>query len=336
MPLTRKRFLGFAGRGAIGAATYSTFGFLDRMVAASGSAGEPCTPPPTGKFAYKGRAVAVSGHIKEYGKVSEQAVAVLDAENGGHHEARVEGFAFHGVAFVDSAYSLVTGNPDCRTDPASPASKPVFRTTVSSTVTGLDVDAVVRADMIVANLESQQPPVPGGELDMLPIGYFTNLRIRNHRIDLHPPGLRREGLSGEAAREAERGDYLATLMTIGTWSKIDKPLQAEVAEHARPDPSTANARRCQVAEHGYPQLGGASYQASIFSDRSILRAVKDVPGVTACRGGLIHVADLGDIYLGTYVVEKDLRTLTMLRVVLKSPPSGEMSFASVQGDGRPR
>ena len=81
---------------------------------------------------------------------------------------------------------------------------------------------------------------------------------------------------------------------------------------------------------------GKRYETSIFSDRALRRAAKDIPGVTTCRGGVLHVEDLGDVQLGHYVVEPELRTLTMLRVVLKSPPSGEIMAASVQGDGRPR
>jgi hypothetical protein len=89
-----------------------------------------------------------------------------------------------------------------------------------------------------------------------------------------------------------------------------------------------------------------SLTCSIFDDASIGAAVdllgkareKEHPGVERRPGGVIHVDDLGDIYLGQLSFERDpegeYRRLTMLRVVLGSPPSGDMSFGSVEGDGR--
>jgi hypothetical protein len=332
MRLTRKRFLELAGMGALGAATYR---FFDSRVDAQDTPRYPCELPK-GNFTYRGRAVAISGHTKEHGRLSEQAVAVLDAENGGHHEGRIEGLAFHGVVFVDTAYSLVTGNRDCATDPADRAKKGVFRSTVSCRVNGLDIDGVVRADTIVANLESAQPPEHGRPLEMLPVGYFTNLRLRGYPIELQHPVRK----PNPGARGPETGDYLPTLLTLKTWRELETALPKEMSDVERETAAEAatdkGPPRCSDPAHAYRQPTEKKYETSIFSDRAIRRAVKDIPGVVTCRGGLIHVEDLGDVYLGSYVVEPELRTLTMLRVVLKSPPSGEFMGASVQGDGRPR
>ena len=335
MPVTRKRFLELAGMGALGAAASPAFGLFDAAAGAPESPSSPCELPKGG-FLYRGRAVAISGRTLEHGRLSEQAVAVLDPDSGGHHEGRVEGFAFHGVVYVDTAYSLVTGNKDCATDPKARAKKGVFRSTVTSRVNGIDIDGVVRADTIVANLESVQPPVHGGELEMLPVGYFTNLRLRGYPIELQHPARKPD----PGARGAQTGDYLPTLATLKTWRELEAALPKELSEVEKETEADAaadkGAPRCSDPSHAYRQPTGKRYETSIFSDRALRRAAKDIPGVTTCRGGLLHVEDLGDVQLGRYVVEPELRTLTMLRVVLKSPPSGEIMAASVQGDGRPR
>jgi hypothetical protein len=190
----------------------------------------------------------------------------------------------------------------------------VYRTVVTATVRGVDVDGVVRADSIVASLESEQPEEGDRELDMKPVGYFTNLRIRNYPIVLNP------------------ADHLKTLLDSGKKSEIDKKLSAEVKVV-----ESEAAREPYTCGHEYPALGGSSYVCSIFSDKAIRAAVRGIPGVTACKGGRIHVDDLGDVYLGRLVVtqtkDEELRELTMLRVVLNSPPKGEADICGVVGDG---
>jgi len=327
MPLTRKRFLGLAGRGALGAAAYTTFGCFDRSDAGAPPDGKAC-PPGTKvselPFNYRGKAVGVRGEItdplpgkspdQKPEKISDQAVVTLD-QKGGHGEARVVDFRVQGIAYVNEAHSLVTGNPDLRIDPRDPTQcQRVFRTVVTATVSGLEVDGVVRADTIVANLESEQPETKDIELEMLPVGYFANLRIRGYLVDLRYPA-----------------DYLETLRTKRKKSEIDRGIGDEV----RKIESEMGAEDGSVCgKHAYPRgLGEKEYVCSIFSDRSIRAAVKGIPGVSACRGGRIHVDNLGDIYLGQFSVEADLRKLTMLRVELASPPTGRLEFASVEGDG---
>ena len=288
MPLTRKRFLGLAGRGALGAAAYTTFGFLDRAEASSDCPAG--TRTSTKRFLYRGSAVGFGGRITDppLGVIPAQAATTLPPD-GGNAEARVDGYGFHGIVYVNSAYSLVRGNPDLK------GCRPVFRTVATATVNGLDVDGVVRADTIVASLESEQPEA-GGELDMLPVGYFANLRIRGFAIDLRPH---------------------ADLLKMRKKSEID-------------------AYREKNREGIYvTALGGSQYVCSIFDDASVAAAIKGIPGVTALPGGRIHVDDFGDIAFGEFFVSADARRLTMMRIELASPPTGTMDFASVEGDGSP-
>jgi hypothetical protein len=48
-----------------------------------------------------------------------------------------------------------------------------------------------------------------------------------------------------------------------------------------------------------------------------------------------HIAGFGDVFLGEYVVGRDYRKLTMIRLDMGSPEDGEVSVASLQGNGSP-
>jgi len=173
-------------------------------------------------------------------------------------------------------------------------------------VNGLDVDGVVRADTIVASLESEQPE-EGAELEMLPVGYFANLRIRGYAIDPRPHG---------------------DLLKASRKSEIDRCL-----DHLF-DPNDSYNVQGKATPIGRSR---PKYLCSIFDDASIATAVNGIiPGARAFPGGRIHVDDLGDVYLGEFFVTGEARRLTMLRIELASPPTGTMDFASVEGDGSPR
>jgi hypothetical protein len=329
MPLTRKRFLGIAGRGALGTAAYVVLGCPDGS--ANGPAEDDCPDLPSKPFKYKGSAFAMRGKIDMPLPGRDQAPpAKFDfplvelKPDGGHDEKRLAEVKFPGIVYISEATGLVTGNVDFKKAPraatgaaAGASAKScigVYRTVVTATVRSVDVDGVLRADAIVASLESNQPELGDRELDMRPVGYFTNLRIKHHPIVLHP------------------ADHLKALQDFGKKSEIDKKLDAEVKEIEK-----ETAREPYTCGHAYPTLGGSSYVCSIFSDKAIRAAVKGIPGVTACKAGRIHVDDLGDVYLGRLVVtqtkDEELRELTMLRVVLNSPPKGEADICGVVGDG---
>jgi hypothetical protein len=239
---------------------------------------------------------------------------------GGHAEKRLPEVKFPGIVYVSEATGLVTGNADYKkvsrtaTGAVAKSCIGVYRTVVTATVRGVDVDGVVRADAIVASLESNQPELGDRELDMRPVGCFTNLRIGHYPIVLNP------------------ADHLKALRDFGKKSEIDAKLDAEVKGIEK-----ETAREPYTCGHAYPTLGGSRYVCSIFSDKAIRAAVKDIPGVTACKGGRLHVDDLGDVYLGRLVItrtgEEELRELTMLRVELNSPPEGEADICGVVGDG---
>jgi hypothetical protein len=330
MPLTRKRFLSIAGRGALGTAAYVVLGCPDGS--ANGPAEGDCPDLPSKQFNYRGSAFAMKGKIELPLPGRDQAPAarfdfpLVDLKrDGGHDEKRLAEVKFPGIVYIGEATGLVTGNPDFKKVPrtatgaaaAAAAAKScigVYRTVVTASVRGVDVDGVVRADAILASLESDQPDLGDRELDMRPVGYFTNLRIKHYPIVLHP------------------ADHLKALQDFGKKSEIDKKLEAEVKEIEK-----EVAREPYTCGHASPTLGGSSYVCSIFSDKAIRAAVKGIPGVTACKGGRIHVDDLGDVYLGRLVVtqtkDEELRELTMLRVVLNSPPRGEVDICGVVGDG---
>jgi hypothetical protein len=178
--------------------------------------------------------------------------------------------------------------------------QPIHRTVTTTTVEGLNVRGVVTANTVVAQLISEQP-AGSGDLRMRPVGHFTNLRIKGVQLDPKPhQGL----LSSELKSEIDR--FLKDLYD---------PYRAEsLASRTEPSPQ---------------------YLCSLFDDNSIKDPLKGVPGVEVSAGGTIHVKDFGTIYVGQFLVEAKSRRLTMLRIVLGSPPSGPLNFCSVEGNGSP-
>jgi hypothetical protein len=299
MPLTRKRFLNLAGRGALGAAAYSTLGFLGRAEAGETKATTcrlPGTDPSDPRFLYRGSAVGIGGRITDppHGEIPAQAATTLPPD-GGYAEAIAKDFDFKGIVRVAHARGFVSGNPDCK------GASGVFRTVATATVSGLDVDGVLTADTVVANLESEQ--LPNEKLNMRPVSYVTNLRIRGVKLDLEPD---------------------SELMALGT----DDEMSRYLGSSGRHTPMK--------------RASGKLVSYSIFDDESVAAAVKKVNGiqraasrVTLLDGGHIHVDDFGDIFLGELFFDADFRRLTTLRIVLGSPPSGVLDVAAVEGDGRP-
>lgn len=345
MPLTRKRFLGLAGRGALGAAAYTTFGFFERTEAGEAVAGKPCAGMEVSKkrFLYRGNAVGIGGRIIDppLGEIPAQAATSLPPD-GGNAEARVEGYGFHGIVYVNSAFSVIRGNPDLKT--VLGRCDKVFRTVTTATVNGLDVDGVVRADSIVASLESEQPE-DETSLKMLTVGYFTNLRIKGYSVNPQP-----HSHLLTAAKKSEIDSCLDHLYDpydpVNEYDPFDPRFdQANPKRESPPKPTSIGYSKTRSPRRG-------SYVCSIFDDQSIANDVAKIPGsagVKALPGGHIRVRDFGDIYLGEFIVEggekdddkkpdeyvPESRRLTMLRIVLASPPTGNLNFASVEGDGRP-
>jgi hypothetical protein len=305
MPLTRKRFLDLAGRGALGAAAYSTLGFLGRAEA-GGALNESCPPgtrPSDKRFIYRGSAVCVGGRITDppHGEIPAQAATTLPPD-GGYAEGLARDFNFHGIVAFTSARGLVRGNPDLK------MCRPVFRTVATATVYGLDVDGVVTADTVVASLESEQPE-DGVKLDMRPVSSFANLRLRGHQIALEPD---------------------PDLIALGTYPEICEYLRRPRRPHA-PMPGHSESR------YSYSIFDDDSIAAAVNAIEVGKGTNRRVTTRSADHtlGGHIHVDDFGDIYLGELFVDPEFRRLTTLRIVLGSPPSGVVDLASVEGDGRP-
>ena len=170
---------------------------------------------------------------------------------------------------------------------------------INRTVTTATVEGLNVRGVVTANTVVAQlvseQPAGKHDLKMRPVGHFTNLRIKGILIDPTPH---------------------AHLLLSEMKSDIDKFVRQIVVTLPTPIPTR--------------------YLCSIFEDQSIAAQVNGkIPGAEAFPGGQIHVDDFGDIYLGEFLVDPDFRRLTMLRIVLASPPSGRVSFCSVEGDGSP-
>jgi hypothetical protein len=304
MALTRKQFLDTAGRGALGAALYSTVGFPGRVEGQETSQGAS-SPPSERGYSFHASASALGGRFtRPFQEVIEVQAASALTRVGGYDSARVGKFRYREIVSFESAYTQVIGSE--HTDREGT----VYETLSSSVVVGLDVQGMVTADRVVARLTSRRrlASSPNEDLPMLPLGsYFENLRIAGVRIDLniHDRLLRDETMSAIKSGLREYPDSEQQQQSAG-----GDRLQLSIFDDSglleeRADPKAQGGRR------------------------------EKIPGVRSTRACQIVVPNFGRIFLGEYFVEKHSRELTMIRLELGSPGAGSIAVCGAQGDGRP-
>lgn len=260
------------------------------------------------RFLYRSSAVGLSGTIsRPFSEVIEVQAGTALPTTGGHGSSRVEGFRYRDLVSFCSATSTVSG---------SESPEGVHNTLATVTVEGLDIMGVVTADRVVARLVSEHP---GEEeaLPVLPIGsHFENLRIAGVLVEPRPHGL---------------------LMGCATFEHIDEACRKTPSPFVDPDggrfssgAAMGGKRRNAAGKGGAP--------TPEYDERLMLTSLFDVPGGRASNGTEapgwgIAVPGFGTVYIGEYLISRQARRLTMLRLELGSPVKGSVVVSIVDGNG---
>lgn len=307
MVLTRKQFLDVAGRGALGAAAYSSLGFLGRAEGGEAREGAASAGTSEREFSFHASASALGGLItRPFNEVIEVQAASALTRVGGYDSARVENFRYREFVSFKSGHTQVVGSEHTECD-----QRKVHETLASAVVEGLDILSMVTADRVVARLTSRRPvDAPITEpLSMLPVGsYFENLRIAGVPIQMKIHD-RLVKCDTKPAIERER-DYFYDPDEGGRMSSQER-LRLSIFE---------DSGLLDEAEDIKGQKGGRRER---------------IPGATTNKGCRIVIPGFGKIYLGEFFAEPHSRELSMIRVELGSPEAGKIVVCGVQGDGRP-
>lgn len=264
-------------------------------------------------FWFRGNAVAFGGQIESpvCETLDAQGSSVLPP-TGGFASTTVGGFNYKNIVAFERVSSTVAGRV------TEHDGERTYDTQVTVAVEGLNVLDMVTADRVVARLTSTHPEEKN-EPQMLPIGsYFENLRIAGVEIEmaLHP----------ELARSA---DY-AALTAICAEQFRDIPGNPQDLEN-RPDTGV------RPWKSGQP--------SPIFEDRLLLAPLFEAAerrsyppaGAKAVEGHGIDIPGFGTIYLGEYLISRDSRRLTMVRIDLGCPVEGTIvvAYGGINGNLHP-
>jgi len=266
------------------------------------------------RFLYHAHAMGVSGRItRPFEEVIDvQAVSGLPPA-GGYSSARKDSYRLREVFSHGGAHSEATGSYD--------PNKNAFETVVTSTVEGYNLCNVVLADSFTARITSVHPASNPDEPRITPQGsMFEKLRIAGKDIVL----------------ESLVDDY----------DKLDS--MSKLREHYKNDASFREAfqrntflgREAELPEAKYRYFPWRRYQKTdeLPECRGMtvvpLFVVKNPssPGFEV-HGNVIHVQDFGRIHIGDLIISAYERRVTMLHVDLGSPIDGDVSAASVDGNG---
>ncbi len=179
------------------------------------------------------------------------------------------------------------------------AKERAYNTLVTATVEKLNILEQVTADLMVAHLTSKHPE-SGGQPSIIPLGsYFVNLRIAGCPVDVH--------------LDSDIFSSLDTYDKIFARLAEDKDWRRELLEGQ--DEFTS------LAPHG-PLLC------------SLAREVRPHCRELKPKGNRIFVPHFGTIYLAEFLIQPYARSLTMVRVELGCPVTGQVTGAHVSGNGQ--
>ncbi|MGH9453184.1 MAG: choice-of-anchor P family protein [Terriglobia bacterium] len=179
------------------------------------------------------------------------------------------------------------------------AKEKAYNTLVTATVEGLNILGQVTADLMVAHLTSKHPEA-GGQPSIIPLGsHFVNLRVAGCLVEVH--------LDAETFTELDTYDRIcARLGDDKDWRR--GLLQGQEELTISPPQGTL---LCSLARDVRPHC----------------REIKP-------NGNVIFVPHFGTVYLAEYLIEPYARSLTMVRVELGCPVTGQMNLAHISGNGQ--
>jgi hypothetical protein len=265
-------------------------------------------------FIYHGQASAFGGVFRRpwAEAVESQGAAALPV-TGGKASTTVKGFNFKGADRIkfDLASTELSGDQDTATGN--------HITVVKTTVLGLNIDNVLKADSVVAKIVTTHVP---GDIETW----------------VDPTGSEIKGLTinGEAIAIDLDLQTFANLNTCAKFRdkyKTDKTFKDQMRQRFLWDKLPNNAPDFLKTRYKWQADPNAQPESQGISPCSLVKSITTTSQDLQVWGNVIIVPNFGTVYLGEYLVKDGARRITMMRMMLGSPMEGDLTVASGEGNG---
>ena len=250
-------------------------------------------------YIFNGHGHALSGHITQPidHQIEVQAGMSLPTTGGIGH-ARVENFRFREYVSFSSAYTYVAG---------SKRGRDTYTTLVTSVLENLNILDVVTADRVVARLASHH------SLD-------EKLNQKEPLITLLGSKIDNLKISGCPVQLVFEDDLF---LRCNTFEALKKEFDDSAGfRKMAADPFVTTEPKVPVDPCG------------VFLCSLVKRMEINCPGVKPV-GHAFEVPEFGRVYIGEVIAENSKRTVTMLRIALGCPVSGNTTIVQAMSNGRP-
>jgi hypothetical protein len=258
------------------------------------------------------------------------------APSGGHGKAAGEHFSFYGLISFENSSSEVSGVYD--------AKKKVWRTEAKVTIKGLNLRNRVIVDEIVSHMVTEHPEAPG---EYEPTVSLAGSKIGGLKIDGKSVTVKLDEyfLKNEPSLVPGEKKGVRKLRPLLHNTDFHKRVKGQFANTVREHKDalakkTAASRddRKDVTNWVANRYASDDVDAKIEERGVVLCSiVKTITGKFpgACYGHIIEVPDLGRLFLGEILVDRNTHRLIMLRAELGSSATGNASAGSASIEGRP-
>jgi hypothetical protein len=280
-------------------------------------------------FFYNGNAVALGGYVESDGaRIPFESVApTVVSIVGGSSHARHKDYCFpekRGVFKKHSDFFIEVKHAESETWGTERAGR--YITFARSRLEGLNINDVVKADVVEAVLESSHPIQRGGEAD---------IRVATEERESRIEGLKVANVKVETKLNRNLTQY-TTFASLNGF--IAQPQQA-----AASDRNAVAARQsfCRMSLMEPPGKDAPEYVADLCSfQRPDLIRCTIFESITASKdldvyGYSIDVPKFGRVFLGELVVTNGQKRLNMIRFDLGCDTSGGGVGGGASVDGEP-
>lgn len=214
------------------------------------------------------------------------------------------------VVTIESALTEITGTLD---------NDGVYRTRVAASVTGLNVLGIVTADSVVADLLSEHYPGENEPRISVSGSTITNLQVQGQPVTVDFDDALFNNLNTYNAfkNEFDRNPtFKKDIRRRFLWGDL------------QPDEVPA----CLKEQYAFTEKQKSSPEAKGIVPCSVVKGASGKSSFQTYRHVLV-IPDFGVLFLGELLMEKDARTLTMMRFKLGSPVEGDLTVASGGANG---
>ena len=267
---------------------------------------------------YHGDASPIAGYITHpiEAVLSNNASCALGSA-GGHASAHHHNFKVDTLIHVGKAYSQATGTVHKDTGN--------WTTLVTAVVEDVNILEIVTADRIVAVLSIEHPLVGDHPKASFVGSHFDNLKIdgRSVNVPIHPRILATH--PADAHVPPEEADFPAL-----PWTQMDHFVGTAVAQSQL---ATAHPSAPGWFKERYKWMESPEErQRKGYIHCSLAQKIEGTP-VDQTFGHVLHVPDLGNIFLAELAVDHRAFRLTMMRIEMGCRAEGTMSFSTGGGNG---